>query len=436
MGGACCVAARDKNIVGGSRSEILHRGVRHSPTWSLRWDNRGRVAGEETSISWFPDAINRNHGRDFKSESIYASDDSGSLGSFQRREWHKSPKSDVTGEHKRTSASDQSISRNISIDSNLEQVKETTASLAVTNPSPAKESVSFRSASSLPTSPSSSQNHLHPTGSTTPRWPHHSPGHQLIGQASDMQIPRLKTSNSFSVADGKPTTASWSNDSTWGSYGRSSDSWSMNAFTELMATSHRERWSFDNESLGFNHEECTSSCRSSASPSVDLQACGVCLRLLTETSLWSSQKLVTCELSVVSVLTCGHVYHAECLETFTPELDKYDPACPVCTLGEKQLVKLSQKALKAEMDRKLKNKRSSKRALDGNLGNNSITFDWLKAGGQEGKDPKMISSSTMEGTLAKPFLRRYFSFRSKSSRSSADNMPKKKGFFWTRSMKA
>ncbi|KAF2322866.1 hypothetical protein GH714_031530 [Hevea brasiliensis] len=47
------------------------------------------------------------------------------------------------------------------------------------------------------------------------------------------------------------------------------------------------------------------------------------LEVIAEKSLWSSPKLVLSnELSVVAVLTCGHVYHAECLETMTPEISK------------------------------------------------------------------------------------------------------------------
>lgn len=105
MGGACCVAARDKTIVHGSGSEMLHRNIRYSPTWSFRWDNRGRVAGEETSVSWFSDGISRNDGSDIKYESAYASEDGSPLESFQRRTWQKSPTSEGTATHSRTPAS-------------------------------------------------------------------------------------------------------------------------------------------------------------------------------------------------------------------------------------------------------------------------------------------------------------------------------------------
>uniref|UniRef100_A0A2P2LCK8 RING-type domain-containing protein n=1 Tax=Rhizophora mucronata TaxID=61149 RepID=A0A2P2LCK8_RHIMU len=437
MGGACCIAARDRSIVGGPRSEILQRNIRHSPTWSFRWDNRGRVAGEETSISWFPDGMSRNHGPGVKHQSPFTSQDGSSLENFQSS-WNKSSVSEGTAEHVTTPASDQFISRNISTGTSLEQVKETTEFHAVSNPSPMNLSVSLPLTSSSSTSSLSSKSCLHPAGSVTQSWlPHHSPGNQLTRQISDTQVSGLKSPNGISVNDERPTVPSWSNDSSRGSYSGPSDGWSMHAFSELMATSHRERWSFDNESLGFHQEKSRSSIRTSDAPYIDLQTCGVCSRLLTEKSLWSTQKLIaTNELSVVSVLTCGHVFHAECLETMTPEMDKYDPACPVCTLGEKHIFKLSQKALKVEMDWKAKNKRSRNQALVGDLDGDPDMFDCQKASGHERKGPKMDSSSSMKGSLVMPFLRRHFSFQSKGSRSLTDHTTKKKGFFWTRSMKA
>uniref|UniRef100_A0A2C9UZI2 RING-type domain-containing protein n=1 Tax=Manihot esculenta TaxID=3983 RepID=A0A2C9UZI2_MANES len=415
MGGACCVAARDKNIVNGPRSEILHRNIRYSPTWSFRWDNRGRVAGEETSIAWFSDANNRNDGPDIKYESANASERGSPLDSFRRRAWQKSPTSEATNAHVRTSASE---------------------SPTVSDPSPTKLSVSLPSTSSM-TSPASSQSHPRPTSSTTPNWPHNSSAHQLIGQVPDTKIPGLKSSNSFSVPEDRSSVPSWSNESTRGSLGSSSDGWSMHAFSELMATSHRERCSFDNDSLSFHHEKTRSSGQISSCSSVDLQTCGICSKLLAEKSLWSSPKIVLSnELSVVAVLTCGHVYHAECLETMTPEISKYDPPCPVCTFGEKQTQKLSQKAFKAEMELKAKNKRSRNRVVDSDCDGDSVMFDRLKVGGHEGKGPKMASSSSMKGSLAKPFLKRHFSIGSKSSKSLAEShTTKKKGFFWTRSLK-
>ncbi|KAI3801797.1 hypothetical protein L1987_29913 [Smallanthus sonchifolius] len=38
----------------------------------------------------------------------------------------------------------------------------------------------------------------------------------------------------------------------------------------------------------------------------------------------------TSDNSVVAVLVCGHIYHADCLETRTPYEDRRDPPCPLC----------------------------------------------------------------------------------------------------------
>ena len=108
MGSACCVAARDRTITNGPSCEALqHRNVRYSPSWSFRWDNRGRVAGEvDTSASWCSDGPNRNGGLENKSETTYASDGGGSpLENFQALTWQKSPVSEGTAGNLMTPAS-------------------------------------------------------------------------------------------------------------------------------------------------------------------------------------------------------------------------------------------------------------------------------------------------------------------------------------------
>ena len=105
MGAACCVAARGKTIQSGSANDVLQRNIRHSPTWSLRWDHRGRVAGEDTSIDWFSDGINRNDGSEHKNDSAYVSEDGSPLQSYQRHGRQKSPVAEGTARHVRTSTS-------------------------------------------------------------------------------------------------------------------------------------------------------------------------------------------------------------------------------------------------------------------------------------------------------------------------------------------
>ncbi|KAL3814110.1 hypothetical protein ACJIZ3_015378 [Penstemon smallii] len=426
MGAACCIAAKDRTITNGPPSETLQRHTRYSPSWSFRWDNRGRVAGEETSANWLHGGGGLNNRLEVKSDTnvgtAYASEEGSPLDSFRSHAWQKSPVSEGNTGNLRLPSSDQATLQN------SVEVKESTESPSISYPSPVKLSPSAPSVSSISTSPPL------PPNSSLSRWNRRSPGHCLLRQVSDSPIPEYK-SPTFSISE-EPSSflpLAWANESARGSNGGSSDSWSIPAFSDLMST-RRERWSFDSETLSFSREKIT---RNSRSPSFDLQTCGVCTKNLTERSScrWSSQKIISSnEIAVVSVLTCGHVYHAECLEYMTSEINKYDPACPVCTFGAKRTLKMSEKALKAEMDSKGR-KRSRKRVIDSDF-NSDISFDSHKSGEVEGRGIKMNTSSSMKISNGKPFLRRYFSFGSKSNTSMSENQSmRKKSFFWTRSSK-
>ncbi|KAI5673151.1 hypothetical protein M9H77_13515 [Catharanthus roseus] len=434
MGSACCVAAKDRTVASGSTSEILHRNVRHSPSWSFRWDNRVRVVGEETSLNWISDGISQNGRSNIKPgptiETTYASEEGSPLDSFRSLVWQKSPVAEGNTGHMRLPAGDPSGTTNAT------EIKESTGSPAVSCSSPVKLSPSAPSVSSLSTSPLSSRSHQLPASSTPSRWPRRSPGHQLLRQVSDSLIPTIK-SPTLSVSEDASSFVlpGWSHESTRGSHGGSSDSWSIPTFPDMVTPSRRERWSFDSETLGFVRDKITrSSGRSSGHP-IELQTCGICAKLLTEKSSWGSQKIIaTNELAVVAVLICGHVYHAECLENMTPDINKYDPACPVCTFGEKQAFKMSEKALKAEMDLKYR-KRSRNRIADSDLNGDLAIFDRQKSSGHEGRGPKMSSSSSLKRSLTRPFLRRHFSFGSKGSRSLENHSSWKRGLFWAKSSK-
>ncbi|XP_031392706.1 uncharacterized protein LOC116204659 [Punica granatum] len=437
MGSACCVAARDKTIASAPSNEFFQRNLRHSPTWSFRWENRGRVAGEEASVGWLSDGISRNNGSDNKCETAYASEDGSSLDSysFQRRTWPKSPLSEGMFGHARTPPSEQSISRNVSMDANLEQA-ESKESPPIFVPSPTKLSFSsLPSSSSIMASPPSSKVHMQPTSSNPSRCTEQSPK-QCVNQEPGSKVPSLSSSNSQLTTEEKPVLPPWCCESTRASYGGSSDSWSMNAFSELMAFSNGRNWSFDGESFHDKSSKCSS--RVSTYNSVERQTCGICSKLLAEKSLWSGQKIVANnELSVVAVLVCGHTYHADCLESMTPEIDKYDPSCPVCTFGEKQTLKMSEKALKAELEMRLKKgKRWRNQVVDIDLGGEYASLDLHKGIGCEEKGFRLEPSSGTRSYSPKPFLKRHFSFGSKGSRHLSENTSsRKKGFFWSRSTK-
>ncbi|TKY68094.1 hypothetical protein E2542_SST04327 [Spatholobus suberectus] len=435
MGAVCCVASKDKTIQSASPSEILHRNIRYSPTWNFRWDHRGRVAGEDTTINWFSNGISGNDVLENKNESSYVSEDGSPLQNYQTNRWQKSPISEGTARNMINSSSDQTISRNVSTNVSMEQVKELAESSTVSCPYPTKHPHSLPS-TSLSVSSLPSQSHPLPPSSTPSRWPCHSTGQQLLQQVSDSRILGFKTPSNFHVSEEK-VFPSWSNESGMHSSGGSSENWSRSGFSELTGTALKERWSFNSESFGFNCERLVRSSSQFSNSTVDLQTCGVCSKLLTEKSSWGTQKIIESnDLSVVSVLICGHVYHAECLESLTLEINKYDPPCPVCTFGEKHTLKLSEKALKAEMDLKARNKKSRNRIVDSDIDDDSVVYEHFRDKGRQGKGPRIDSSSSGRRSNGKPFLRRHFSFGSRSSKSMLDNQPtRKKGFFWAKSNK-
>lgn len=60
--------------------------------------------------------------------------------------------------------------------------------------------------------------------------------------------------------------------------------------------------------------------------------CGVCKKLLSQKSPWSSYKILKCrDMPTASVFPCHHVYHVECLDKVTPTTQTRDPPCPVCS---------------------------------------------------------------------------------------------------------
>ncbi|KAK3223014.1 hypothetical protein Dsin_010039 [Dipteronia sinensis] len=63
----------------------------------------------------------------------------------------------------------------------------------------------------------------------------------------------------------------------------------------------------------------------------DGSKCVLCEKFLSQRSPWSSRRIVKSgDMPVVGVLSCRHVFHAECLEQTTPKAHKSDPPCPLC----------------------------------------------------------------------------------------------------------
>lgn len=417
MGSACCVAARDATLSNRRRNVDLRRPARYSPSWSFRWDNYRRVAGEienpscqsgeRTSID-----VRMELKDGLGSERGIVSDGGSPLGNIGTPISQKSPS------YEGVSTNYMSPSET-SVTSNHFSKMKNTIDMPEIGAVPVTLQCSMPSCSSFSTPGEHlcSQRQLLPAGSTPSRRARRSPGHQLFRQISDSKILGLKSPNSNSVSDGRPSfvLSTLSNDLVGGS----SDGWSLRTFSELVASSQRERWSFDSERFGSGrHKISGSSSRFSYSPSIDLQTCGACLKVLAE-------------FSVVAVLACGHVYHAECLETMTTEAEKYDPVCPICTVGQKQASKMSRKAAKAEADLRMKfQKISRNRVIDSYLDGEVDNPGRQKITGK-GKFPKMESSSSSRISFAKPFLKRHFSLGSKLIKSNSEHQSSKKGF-WAR----
>ncbi|GJR82115.1 zinc finger, RING/FYVE/PHD-type containing protein [Tanacetum coccineum] len=55
--------------------------------------------------------------------------------------------------------------------------------------------------------------------------------------------------------------------------------------------------------------------------------CSLCERFLSQRSPWSSRNG---DMPVTGVLSCRHVFHADCLDQTTPKAQKGDPPCPIC----------------------------------------------------------------------------------------------------------
>lgn len=60
MGAACCVPAKSKPVSDEANVLVSRISTQCSPLWNVQWDNRGRVAGEETAVRCFADMSSRD----------------------------------------------------------------------------------------------------------------------------------------------------------------------------------------------------------------------------------------------------------------------------------------------------------------------------------------------------------------------------------------
>ncbi|KAG8632420.1 hypothetical protein MANES_18G021006v8 [Manihot esculenta] len=410
MGSACCIAAREKDLPSRTGGNALYRNVRCSPTWSFQWENRRRVASE---IDDSPYQTSHRFSRDVSVEvkGPVGSDRGNLSDEVSLHESFGTPVSLKSPVHEGVVANLIAQPSGVSMEHNYPVHGKNSSESPDIAELPAPK-LSFSVDSSFSTSgvdPLPACDHSFPPSSTPSRRAQCSPGHRLLRQISDSRIMGLKSPNDYSLSEGRSSFvfSTCSHDFATGSYGGSSDGWSMRTFSELVASSQRERWSFDSEHLGYGLSK--------------LSGCSGSQRILASN-----------ELSVVAVLVCGHVYHSECLEAMTLEVDRYDPSCPICMGGEKQVPTMSKKALRAEAELKARSRKISRnRVIDGYLDSDSDDFDYQK-NAMWGGAPKMEPSSSAASSSTKPFLRRHFSFGSKWTRSLSDKDSARKKGFWAR----
>ncbi|KAG9458547.1 hypothetical protein H6P81_003055 [Aristolochia fimbriata] len=112
----------------------------------------------------------------------------------------------------------------------------------------------------------------------------------------------------------------------------------LDASPDPSSSSRREGFRWSNASsydMGFDREgmEITEHVDSENRRlhSADEPKCGLCGRMLWQKSPWSSYRIVRSgDMPIAGVLSCSHVFHADCLEQTTPKSQIHDPPCPVC----------------------------------------------------------------------------------------------------------
>ncbi|XP_057840683.1 uncharacterized protein LOC131050499 isoform X2 [Cryptomeria japonica] len=152
------------------------------------------------------------------------------------------------------------------------------------------------------------------------------------------------------------------------------------------------------------------------------QRCALCEKWLFQKSPWGSHRMVrSTDMPVAGVLSCSHVYHAECLEQTTPKSQKHDPPCPLCAGGFKfssfsdsnnsfsvnQLQPISIPANEFPMFRITADNGSSR-------GNQNYFQSEHIIDGEGKKWGMQMPPQSSKSFLSKTHLRKHFSFKGKS----------------------
>ncbi|KAM7252384.1 hypothetical protein ACFE04_024267 [Oxalis oulophora] len=171
---------------------------------------------------------------------------------------------------------------------------------------------------------------------------------------------------------------------------------------------------FDGERFDFSEQIDVESVKSHINNVTD-QKCGVCGKLLCQKSPWSSRRIMTGgDMPTAGVLSCSHVYHAECLEQVTPKTHSHDPPCPLClkTMGSfEQSPSVSEPLQMALRSVRRNNKVAISDSGSLNHGNSNISKDRLKKNWH-----RVVPQWNEGGSSIKDRLKKHLLFKGKGSK--------------------
>ncbi|CAO2180384.1 unnamed protein product [Urochloa humidicola] len=425
MGANCCIAAKERAQPCMAPIEVSTYRVRHSPSWSFRWDNRTHIEDIMENTTVFSNQSSGTIQPEVKSSFIAPTEghNSGdSRSDVYRRAKQKSEKKMDTSKLSKVDHRDQSTANDSLPGARRAKYCKspgivTIASNTKTSKSPSTPAPVLKEDSEHPSSSMSNSIRMDPNST---RKALQSPDRQLYRQISDVNIPSLKPVSEDRSAEIRLSSSMLptrnNNMFAAQSQGETSDGWSTRTPSELVAISQGDRWSIDNELfVSIASKESRSNASHPTAISTDQEVCKLCSRLLKERSSWNGH-----ELAVVAVLFCGHTYHANCLDSIIAESEKYDPPCPVCTHGETNTAKLFGKT-----ELKVRNK-TSKNMADNDLDQSSKNQKKIK------REPRLVTSSSVKVTFSRPFLRRHFSTGSRPPTSVSGSESTRKKGFWSR----
>lgn len=150
--------------------------------------------------------------------------------------------------------------------------------------------------------------------------------------------------------------------------------------------------------------------------SADDQKCSLCGRLLWQKSPWSSHRIVRSgDMPVAGVLSCSHVFHAECLEQTTPNSQIHDPPCPLCSKAADQAEASSAVSEPLRMALRSACRNQGVNSADDASGNHgSEPSEQIESGLRRNRS--LLMSRRSGNSAIKNQIKKHFSFKGKSGK--------------------